>query len=181
MKKRISELSETMNLRDGCCMPVVQDGETKKVHFEILSQLLIPVGTILPYVGGSAPTNFLICNGSTFNKDTYYKLYNILGTNVLPDLRGRFLQGANNNLRQNVEAGLPNVTGQFITQGNNTRTLATGPFTTVRKGTVDAGTSQASDYANVIGMDLSLSNPIYGNSNTVQPPAYTVNYIIRAN
>lgn len=73
-----------------------------------------------------------------------------------------------------VEAGLPNITGHFIGVDDN-RTYpeyVTGAFyvDTNRTGTdggdnVDAG----------IGFDASLSNPIYGNSTTVQPSAYVVN------
>lgn len=38
MEKRISELNQTFELKDGCCFPIVQDGETKKVTFETLQK-----------------------------------------------------------------------------------------------------------------------------------------------
>lgn len=38
MEKRISELNQTFELKDGCCFPIVQDGETKKVTFETIQK-----------------------------------------------------------------------------------------------------------------------------------------------
>lgn len=139
-----------------------------------------PIGTILSYVGSTAPTGYLLCNGATYNTTTYSELYKLLGTNVLPDLRGRFLQGANGNLKQKIEAGLPNITGYHHSQGSDSGNEATGAFKVRTTGKVDSGSSSASNYINSVDFDASRSSSIYGNSDTVQPPAYTVNYIIKA-
>jgi len=65
-----------------------------------------PVGSILPWAGasGSVPTGFLLCDGTAVNRTTYADLYTAVGnawgsgnnstTFNLPDLRGRFLRGA---------------------------------------------------------------------------------------
>ncbi len=62
-----------------------------------------PAGTVLAYVGSSAPSGFLICNGNTVSRTTYSELFSIIGTSFgngdgvttfhLPDLRGRFIRG----------------------------------------------------------------------------------------
>lgn len=152
---------------------------------------LVPVGTIFGGVYSTAPTGYLLCNGSTFNKDTYPALYSVLGTNVLPDLKGKFLQGANGNLKQSIEAGLPNVTGSIgITGGSNDQFLTDNTLANI---SVDGalyitGTASKKSMANGdssyttptgFGFDASKSNSVYGKSTTVQPPAYTVNYIIK--
>lgn len=41
----------------------------------------IPVGTILPYGGSSAPSGFLLCNGATVSRTTYANLFRAIGTN----------------------------------------------------------------------------------------------------
>ena len=46
--------------------------------------------------GSSLPEGYLICNGATFDKNECPELYNILGSNKLPDLRDRFIVGAGN-------------------------------------------------------------------------------------
>ena len=39
------------------------------------------------------PTNYLVCDGSSFSEVTYPALYAVLGTTTLPDLRGVFVKG----------------------------------------------------------------------------------------
>lgn len=51
------------------------------------------IGEIIPSIGATGE-DYLICDGSTFNAATYPDLYNLLGTNVLPDYRECVLYGA---------------------------------------------------------------------------------------
>ena len=39
------------------------------------------------------PTNYLVCDGSTYSSATYPSLFAVLGTTTLPDLRGVFVKG----------------------------------------------------------------------------------------
>lgn len=41
MSKKISELDETTELYDGCCMPIVTEGETKRVLFGTIKNALL--------------------------------------------------------------------------------------------------------------------------------------------
>ena len=52
------------------------------------------VGTIAHYPSGSVPTNWLLCNGTTFNALHYPKLNTFLGGNTLPNYLGRFILAA---------------------------------------------------------------------------------------
>lgn len=64
---------------------------------------IVPTGSILPYGGSSAPTNFLLCDGSTVSRSTYATLFGVIGTTFgagngsttfgLPDMRGRTVVG----------------------------------------------------------------------------------------
>lgn len=66
----------------------------------------VPVGAILPWVTGSAPTRWLICDGRTISRATYAALFAVLGTSFgagdgsttfhIPDLRGRVIAGLDN-------------------------------------------------------------------------------------
>lgn len=40
----------------------------------------IPVGIVRMYVSGTAPTNYLICNGQPVSRDTYSVLHGVIGT-----------------------------------------------------------------------------------------------------
>lgn len=82
----------------------------------------------------------------------------------------RVLQGAGTagSAGSTVEAGLPNITGDLSTRSN---TSNTGAFSTkTLSSSIDGGNTTAGTT-----FDASQSNAIYGNSNTVQPPAYLVN------
>ena len=53
-----------------------------------------PVGTVIMFAGNLIPKNYLLCDGSRFSATEYAELYAVLGTDVTPDLRGRFVLGA---------------------------------------------------------------------------------------
>lgn len=62
-----------------------------------------PVGSIVAYTVNTSPTGWLVCDGSSVKKETYSKLYEVLGNTFgeneeeetfnLPDYRGAFLRG----------------------------------------------------------------------------------------
>jgi microcystin-dependent protein len=59
----------------------------------------VPIGTIIPFWGNTAPVGYLPCNGQTVNSGTFPDLVTFLGggsSQVLPDLRGEFLRGWDN-------------------------------------------------------------------------------------
>ena len=52
-------------------------------------------GSIIPYVGTTAPDGWLLCDGSTFTEDDYHgDLISLLGSNKTPNLQAVFLRGA---------------------------------------------------------------------------------------
>ena len=72
-----------------------------------------------------------------------------------------------------VEAGLPNITGSFVANVHYNRHAVSGAFTTGNKLT-SAGANDSGESVYKFSLDASLSNPIYGASDTVQPAAYYV-------
>lgn len=48
-----------------------------------------PIGSISMWYTGTAPTDWLICDGTTFTATDYPDLNTLLGGNTLPDLKGR--------------------------------------------------------------------------------------------
>lgn len=67
------------------------------------AEAAIPTGTLTAYGGATAPTGWLICDGSAISRSTYADLFAIIGTTYgsgdgsttfnLPDLRGRVIVG----------------------------------------------------------------------------------------
>lgn len=162
----------------------------KKVGYNIDTTVYstCPIGTILSYGGSEAPYGYLLCNGSEVDKITYSDLYNIIGDTYgtstdntkfkLPDLRDKFIQGANNNLGTSKDAGLPNITGKFY-HDTNVKNILEGAFSYTDGSVLNLANSSTST-SGCVTFDASKSNSIYGNSNTVQPPSVCLNYIIKA-
>lgn len=100
----------------------------------------------------------------------------------LPKVTG-FIEGASGvaNLGDLTEAGLPNITGKTkITDDSGSLFLVDGAFynenISTTTGNNIATTPDTSSKA--LGFNASLSNPIYGNSSTVQPQTIKVLYYI---
>jgi len=73
--------------------------ENRDRELELFLQLAVnPTGAVLPYAGATAPSGYLLCDGSTFNGDQYPELRDCLGDTYgvhsgtsyyLPNLQGR--------------------------------------------------------------------------------------------
>jgi microcystin-dependent protein len=91
-------------------------------------QLLTPTGVINAYGGSTAPTGWLICDGSAVSRATYADLFTLLGTTYgsgdgtttfnVPNLKGRVIVG-----RDSTQTEF-DVLGE--TGGAKTHTLTTG-------------------------------------------------------
>ena len=159
----------------------------------LLKSMVLISGVVLPYAGSTVPTGFLLCNGQAVSRTTYQNLFDVIGTTYgdgdgsttfnLPNLQDKFIQGAGTNVvGTKMSAGLPNITGSFVPGSvpSNHSAYATGAFQGIAstgRNVTDSVTSTNPDYG--YGFNASRSNSIYGNSNTVQPPAVVMNYIIK--
>lgn len=144
----------------------------------------IPVGTILAFAGNTIPEGFLACEGAGLSAETYSGLYAVIGNTYggdtttfnLPNLTDRFLQGSNT--AGTVKApGLPNITGEVILINGGINEM-TGAFSRGQNQTSHINAEISSGYG-LLNFNASNSNVIYGASDTVQPPAVTVRFIIK--
>lgn len=145
-----------------------------------------PVGSLQAFAGASAPTGWLLCDGSAVSRTVYPELFSVLGTTYgagdgsttfgLPDLRGRMPIGAgndgtaaNNATRTRGDKGgdtrLQQHNHVYVAPHNNTVTTAYANSSNsfLQTGAVDAGTSNAGS-----------------GSGENMPPFLVTNYIIKA-
>ena len=109
---KVSDLAELTSLADNDLFLIADDSETsseksKKVKFSTLFNRIVPAGMVMPFAGSAAPTGWLECDGSEVSRTTYATLFGAIGTVYgegnesttfnLPDYRGMFLRGYNNN------------------------------------------------------------------------------------
>ena len=110
---------------------------------------------------------------------TYPELFALMGGRV-PDLRGRVTWG-DSVPGKKIEAGLPEIRGSapsmtfsnthidgafVVSSYGNGFSLYSVPYGEPQQGHADFSASR--------------SSPVYGRSTTVQPPSYTVRYLVRA-
>lgn len=148
-----------------------------------------PVGVIQYYSGDTPPADWLVCNGQTISRTEYEELFEVIGTKYgegdrsttfqLPDLMERFVEGGTD-VGTKKEAGLPNITGKRNniahwgdSDSDEGAYAVKNPYIS-RVSNYDTGTGTP------LAFDASKSNPIYGNSETVQPASLTLLPIIRA-
>lgn len=83
--------------------------------------------------------------------------------------------GNGSNANTTINAGLPNITGDFLPMRYNNNTTANGAFYNTSATTTGKESDSHNKQCQGVGFDASRSNSIYGKSSTVQPPAYVVN------
>lgn len=90
--------------------------------------LIFPSGTIAPYGGTSAPTGFLLCDGTSYLRATYPNLFSVISTSYgsadsthfnVPDFRGQFLRGVSGTSTNDPDKASRTVMNTGGNTGNN--------------------------------------------------------------
>lgn len=169
--------------------------EQLRDNMNYLVGAVVPTGSTLPYAGilGSAPTGWLICDGSAISRTTYAALFTALGTSFgagdgsttfnLPDLRGRFPLGKDNlggTSANRVTATQADNLGQG--SGAETHTLSLTeipPHTHTYNELVGSGATR--NWNGSLGSIASSNTGSAGSggSHNNMPPYITLNYIIK--
>ena len=110
-----------------------------------LQAFLVPVGTIAMYGGASAPTGWLLCDGTSTTG--YTALAAIVGANT-PDLRGRFAIGDNASLTLLGTGGSATIAEANLPSHTHANTATASTSVTVNSGgghshTASSGTAGA--------------------------------------
>lgn len=156
----------------------------------------ITVGAIVMFAGlSSIPNGFLLCDGSELSRETYPELFSVIGTTWgsgdgvntfnLPDIVNKTVWGGNNSeIGTYLSAGLPNITGEFIHSGSYCGYddgVFLGAFSSKTRQNLTTLSSGSGNNSYPTGyiFNAGSSNIIYGNSNTVQPPAAVFVFYIK--
>lgn len=139
-----------------------------------------PAGGIQLYAGSSAPTGYLLCDGSAVSRTTYSALFAIISTTYgsgdgsttfnLPDLRQRFPLGKSTSGTGNTLGAIGGSIDHLHTV-DPPNTTSTGPSET------DPATALGPQVGgNTHSHDVNIAQ---FNSGTANPPFLVVNYIIK--
>lgn len=144
-----------------------------------------PIGTVRMWSGKDLPSSkWVWIRGQTLQKSLYPKLFQVLGvessTFTLPNTIDSFPEGSNpGSFGQTINPGLPNITGDFNANTND-GPYWHGAFYYKNDSVFGADGNGAGDGGGYLGFDASRSSSLYGASNTVQPKAFRIAYILRA-
>ena len=162
---------------------------------------ILPVGSVISYMGVSAPDNYLICDGTTYNITDYpfladhiknnFGSYNFFGgdgttTFAVPDLRGEFLRGSGTNSHANQGSGFSVGIHQDGTTHLGT-TLAYGYWLMLSSDGTSTGESPSNVDSNFGASSYSVwaetnktTTSTYQGRYTSRPTNTSVNFIIKA-
>lgn len=144
-------------------------------------------GKIEWFAFNTAPDGYLVCNGANVSRETYADLFAVIGTAygegdgsttfALPNLIDKFAQGSTT-VGTVKSAGLPNITGSITSGYDYGAVQGYYPkFSGVYSNSIgrgNAGWQGSTPNTFDLYFNASISNSIYGNSTTVQPPALTL-------
>lgn len=168
---------QTFQVADGTsAYEAVNKGQLDKV---------LPVGSIIMVTHDKDVYGFYECNGANLSRTSYKALYDVIGTTygsgdgtntfTLPNFTNRAPWGttASGGFGY-ISAGLPDIIGSFTSQDGR----ANGAFHVGgRIGGLDGG-GVISNWVD-FKASWTTNTDIYGKSNTVQPPAIRVRFLIK--
>ncbi len=141
---------------------------------------LAPIGTIQMWPTSTPPSGWIICDGSVLGSNEYTALQAVLGTDTIPDFRGRFPLGVGNS-GENGSAS--HYLGQKDGEETHTLTIDEMPahshgLSFLKRNKSGNGT----DVSDLTGSGSSASTDSVGGSqaHNNMPPYYTINFIIKA-
>ena len=173
----------------------ISTGETVIGAINTLIEAVTPTGCILPFGGSTAPSGYLLCDGTEVSRTTYAELYSVIGDSFkgnktptsgnfcLPDLRECTLKGASdtNNDTYTIETHQKIALGEFLDDRvqEHTHTMD-GTWQINSEASGSPIVSYGTNVYGTIGTDYSTSNPSGRSSNTTEVKSVGVNYIIKA-
>lgn len=152
-----------------------------------------PVGSISLFAGATAPSGWLICDGSAISRTTYANLFSVIGTTYgvgngsttfnIPNLQGRVPVGLDKNdsdfdtLGETLGEKKHTLTISEIPSHYHDLTVHSGGTTTTPIGGV-ANTSNASGSGLLTNPSFRIQNTGGGQSHNNLQPYIVMNYII---
>lgn len=174
-------------------------GLFKATRDNMVGDLAVPVGAILPFAGSAAPTGYLLCDGSEVEKDRFPELFvafggetspNLYGTPQLssnfklPDLRGRFALGKDDMDNARTVAapggGAVDSGGGRVNRVNDDSATQLGGSGGSEQKTISIDNLPKPGTTALLPYAAGSTPSQLGNSFSVMNPYLTLNYIIRS-
>ena len=140
------------------------------------------IGEIKWFAFNTVPDGYLVCNGANVSRETYADLFAVIGTTFgsgdgsttfnIPDLRDRYIIGANTNaLGTQIAEQLPNISGELKSIGSDYTgpTAPPGEGAFFNEGLSKLGGAGSGTWVYRSRFNANLSNSIYTDNGHVYP------------
>ena len=158
-----------------------------------LGKMVVPIGTVVFYLGTTIPDGYLLCNGASLLRTEYPELFEVLGIKcgsidsahfTLPDTHHRFLEGTTtlSEVGSYIAAGLPNIQGAFTTIDRKDYETPQNAFAlgwSAEFKLADGGEIVPQFREEWMTFDASRSSTLFGASDTNQPKSLRGYLLIR--
>lgn len=165
----------------------VHDGSTQ--GGKIVS---VATGIMAPFAGTTAPSGWLVCDGSAISRTDYADLFAQIGSTYgdgdgsltfnLPDCDGHLpVYDSGKTIGDSTNGGVPNISGG-LTNVSSSRLggiSATGAFTATYRGQTSASGNDVKENVYNIGFSANNSSSVYDNGTTVRPAGVCVLWCIK--
>ena len=159
---------------------IVRENENHEKYLESLTSpgYGLPLGTIIANYSEVVPDGFLECDGSVYDTDKYSMLYSLLGSDHLPDLRGKALMGydLDNPIFADQTDQVPNIKGTANVNGWSDGTNGAFSFS----GSNGNSLLMHDSSAKMLDFDASASNEKYVDDGEVRPKNVRIMWCIKA-
>jgi microcystin-dependent protein len=159
-------------------------------------EALCPPGTVVAYMGATAPTGWLLCNGQPISRYAPYdKLYAVIGNACgspnanefnVPDFRGRFLRGWDNAIGRDPDRASRTAMATLGNAGDAIGSVQTDAFKNHTHAFSDTYTNFSQTSASggagntgATGTLVQADTTLYAGGSETRPMNAYVNYIIK--
>lgn len=140
---------------------VISNEKLNHVPYAISANNGVPTGSIMPYIGTTAPTGWVLCNGQSLTSvEGSDKLIALVGNNA-PDLQGLFLRGTGKSTYSSTEYEGPDLMAKQGDQ-NKSHTHDDGSLKTTEDGEHNHTNG---DYDRLLKFDKRWTHNTFGDSN----------------
>lgn len=159
-----------------------------------VAQALCPVGSVLAYTAASAPSGYLVCDGTAYSRTTYAPLFAVIGithgqgdgvtTFNVPDYRGRFLRMVDGSAGRDPDKASRTIMNTGGSSANNIGSVQTSAFASHNHTIAPTGGNAAFSISNSLsgsndGSGAAVVTASTGASTETRPINAYVNYIIK--
>ncbi|WP_258149033.1 tail fiber protein [Escherichia coli] len=136
----------------------------------------LPVGVPVPWPASTAPTGWLKCNGASFSADQYPKLALVYPGLLLPDLRGEFIRGWDD--ERGVDTGRALLSSQLDSVQNGTGSVQFRAASSGYSGVLQVASGAFVLHTNT-GINANTVSPVGGVSASCDEMSFDLSRVIR--